>query len=251
MSSDSQISAGWRGTIHDLRRATIDFLLPPACGNCGRVGSLLCEACRNRIAWLEEPICDACGKPQAYPLHRCGRCRANPPPLSQIRAATIYRDPVARVLKRMKYQGYFGLAGELALLMASAWPRWAHPIDLVVPIPLHTDRLRERGYNQSELLVREIEQELGWEVDSEALVRRRKTRPQIYLNHEERRLNVLGSFEGNSERVRNRRVLLVDDVCTTGATLEAAARALLDAGALSVSAYCLTTAVNDQDYSIA
>jgi ComF family protein len=158
---------------------------------------------------------------------------------------------VARVLKRMKYDGYFGLAGELASLMVSAWPRWEQAIDLVIPIPLHPDRLRERGYNQSELLVREIEQELGWEVDSEALVRRRKTRPQIYLNHEERRLNVLGAFEGNRERVRNRRVLLVDDVCTTGATLEAAARALLDAGALSVSAYCLTTAVNDQDYSIA
>jgi len=163
----------------------------------------------------------------------------------------VYRGPVVKALQRMKYEGYFGLAGELADLMAQAWPRWQHPVDLVVPIPLHPDRLRERGYNQSELLVRALHQELGWHIETDALERTRKTRPQIGLNKDERQENVKSAFRGDRTRFRGKHVLLVDDVCTTGATLAAAAEALHSAGAGSISAFCLTTAASDQDISIA
>jgi ComF family protein len=141
----------------------------------------------------------------------------------------------------MKYEGYFALADPLGELMVSAWPRWEHPFDLVLPIPLHSQRFRERGYNQSELLVNVMQKKLGWHSDEKALKRSRKTRPQLGLTASERRVNVCGAFEADGTCVTGKRILLVDDVCTTGSTLTAAAEALLAAGARSVTAYCLTT----------
>jgi ComF family protein len=146
----------------------------------------------------------------------------------------------------MKYQGYFALSEPLGELMIMAWPKWQHPIDIVLPIPLHLRRQRQRGYNQSELLVREMQKEFGWKGDPTMLVRSRQTKPQLGLTAIERRANVRGAFGAESSRVSGKRILLVDDVCTTGSTLTAPADALLDAGAQSVSAYCLTIALGDQ-----
>jgi ComF family protein len=160
-------------------------------------------------------------------------------PLQQIRAATFYGGPVAEVLKQFKYGGYFGLAQPLGNLMLAAWPRWQRPVDLVVPIPLHAARQRERGYNQSELLARFLERHLDWQVETAALKRSRRTRPQVGLNNVERRANVQGAFIADPALVRGRQILLIDDVHTTGATLVAAAEVLLAAGAKLVSAYCL------------
>jgi ComF family protein len=119
----------------------------------------------------------------------------------------------------------------------------------VVPIPLHAERKRQRGYNQAELLVKVIRQSLNWDSVPEALHRHRRTAPQVGLNIRQRQRNVRGAFIANEGMVAGKRILLVDDVCTTGSTVDSAARVLLDAGALSVDAYCLTTVSGGYDIS--
>jgi ComF family protein len=127
--------------------------------------------------------------------------------------------------------------------MVESWPSWKHQPDLVIPIPLHPEREKERGYNQAALLSRGICRQLELESDEAALRRIRHTRPQVGLDRAQRRENVRGAFAAKKARVSGKHLLLVDDVCTTGATLGAAAEALLDRGANSVSGYCIARPV--------
>ena len=136
----------------------------------------------------------------------------------------------------------FGLASKLADLMVQAWPQWAMPATIVVPIPLHPERRRERGYNQSALLAHHLAAQLQLPMREKGLQRIRPTQVQARLKAEERLSNVQGAFAAVASPIIGQHVLLVDDVCTTGATLQAAADALLSAGALAVSAYCLARA---------
>lgn len=190
-----------------------------------------------------EPICPRCGR---HPAQQdawsadalCPECHASPRPLTQMRAALRYQEPASAAIHRFKYEGYFALGGSLAGLMIDAWPRWDASPDLILPIPLHARRRRQRGYNQSELLARPLGEALHIPVDAKLLQRTRHTIPQVGLGPEERHENVRGAFAADSG-VAGRRVLLIDDVLTTGATMTAAAEALLAAGAVSVAAYCL------------
>jgi ComF family protein len=142
----------------------------------------------------------------------------------------------------MKYKGMFALTRPLADLMVDNWPDWAEPIDLVLPVPLHPKRERERGYNQAMLLVKRICSRLELEGDGASLWRNRYTRPQVGLNPRERLDNVRDAFAAERDRVKHKHILLVDDVYTTGATLTAAADTLLANGARAVSGYCLARA---------
>lgn len=206
---------------------------------------MLCSDCRAAITWIREPVCELCGRPVDSRL--CKSCADHGSACQSIRAAAYYRDPVRRLIHRFKYEGLFALGRPLGQLMVEAWPRWQHPVDLVLAIPLHRRRQSERGYNQSELLVGELRRQLGWPSDGEALGRTRQTRPQMGLTASERRANVHGAFVADPARVGGKRVLLVDDVCTTGSTLTAAAIALREAGARSVTAYCLCTVAASED----
>lgn len=143
----------------------------------------------------------------------------------------------------LKYEGMFGVAPALAALMVEQWPDWTAPIDRIVPIPLHPERERERGYNQTILLADHLCQRLDLPCDKEGLRRIRHTRPQVGLDRVQRKENVAGAFVARPERVADLNILLIDDVCTTGATLSAAATALLECGARTVSGYCLAQPV--------
>jgi ComF family protein len=156
-----------------------------------------------------------------------------------MRAPLLYVEPTNRLIHRLKYEGYFALARPLSDFLIEGWPEWDQPPDLILPIPLHPRRQRRRGYNQSELLARPLAQRLGIQFSSAALRRTRHTVPQVGLGPIERADNVRGAFSADAQVVAGRRILLVDDVLTTGATMSAASEALLAAGTVAVSAYCL------------
>ena len=234
-----QPAVPWRQQVRHVVESAINFVFPPVCVTCREIGDVFCASCQGAVVPVEPPLCARCGRSLPAPAHRCTGCRAQPPPLHQIRAAAYFSDPLATAIHHFKYEGLFALAEPLAALMTAEWPAWPVPHDVIVPIPLHAARERERGYNQSALLARHLSGQLGLPFEPEIVSRIRFTPPQTGLSRRERLANVGGAFRADRLRVRDRRVLLVDDVCTTGATLAAAAEALHHAGAASVSAYCL------------
>lgn len=229
---------------HQFVANIVDIFFPPVCARCRKIGSLLCDDCLREFVPVTEPICDRCGRQLEGRLPElgsanCRACQESPPVLRQMRAPWHYVEPLSSIIHRLKYDGYFALAGPLGSLMAEQWPRWAVPPDLIMPIPLHKKRQRRRGYNQSALLARPLARTLGLTYTDQALRRTRHTVPQVGLGPEERAANVKNAFAADTEMVAGRHILLIDDVLTTGATMSAAAETLLDAGAASVSAYCL------------
>ncbi len=235
--------ASWLGQVRNLTNHLVNFVFPPVCVNCQKVGALLCADCRTKIPWVCEPICPACGRILQKPTGLCAVCQRRPLPLKQVRTAVVFDDIIPHIIHQMKYNNAFALAGPLADMMASAWPTWQCPADLVIPIPLHAQRQKKRGYNQSELIVNHFSEQVGLAHNAHSLQRVRSTPPQVGLDAEARRSNVSGAFAVNDQDVIGKNILLVDDVCTTGATLSAAAEALLTAGACSVSAYCVARAI--------
>ncbi len=210
--------------LRDLADSALRLLFPSRCVLCGREGDLICESCR-----------------QSFPL------RLDPdaiPRLSGIRAARAvwpYEGSVREIVRRYKYNGLRSLAPVLASEMAHILHEWSPSIDLIVHVPVHPARLRERGYDQSELLARELSR-TGGIAAIPALVRLRETAVQARaMSAAQRADNVRGAFNvPDSARIRRANVLLIDDVLTTGATLKEAARALRRAGARNV--YALTLA---------
>ncbi len=236
-------TASWRTQVKQLTGDLIDFIFPPVCANCGKIGVLLCDSCITSLPTVYEPVCPICGRPLKKSGPQCGRCQESPLSLDQIRAAVLFAGSVPNIIHQLKYNGMFALAEPLAEIMASSWHRWRQPVDIVVPIPLHPKRERARGYNQSELLSRHLCRMLDLPEEQQALKRIRNTHPQIELSAEDRAANVTGAFVADRRRVEGRKILLIDDVCTTGSTLSEAAKSLLEAGAASVSGYCMARAV--------
>ncbi|MDQ6901368.1 MAG: ComF family protein [Candidatus Dormibacteraeota bacterium] len=224
--------AGWNGLL--------DWLLPPRCGGCGALGAWLCGGCRDRVRRLEEPLCPRCGRELEHAGTSCG-CRARLRCLRRLRSVAAYEGPLERAIHRFKYAGWQALAPALAGLLGEAVLRevGAGPETQLLPVPLHPRRLRQRGYNQSELLVRELRRRLELSPRAGGLVRVRDTPPQVGLDRLRRRSNVNDAFAWRGPPLAGTAMLLVDDVVTTGATLESCAAALKACGAGQVTAVTL------------
>ena len=219
----------------------LDFFLPRLCLFCGGVvaeeaAAAVCPDCQGQIEWVESPVCSCCGL--IFPSregedHLCGPCQTEPPPFTRARAAAVYDGPVAAAVKRFKFERQMA-----HLPVLQHWlqrPRCLELVaaaDLIIPVPLHRRRLQQRGFNQALLLARAFpEARLG----RETLVRVRYTAPQIGLNPKERRDNVHHAFAvPQPGEVQDKKILLVDDLYTTGATVRECARVLRRAGAAQV-----------------
>lgn len=210
-----------------------DFLFPPRCVGCARRDRWLCPACSATLALLPAARCRRCAVPLTGALV-CPRCYREPPRFEQIICRHPYEGPVRDLVHRLKYRRARHLVGTLVSLIVDDVAALPRP-DVVVPVPLHPARARQRGFNQAALLASAIGDALNVRVDAAALERTRDTPSQVSLPFDQRRANVRGAFAGRGN-TRGLTVLLVDDVCTTGSTLDACALALRRAGAVSVTA---------------
>ena len=236
--------------IREAKESLSALLFPPRCNFCDSFDSEepldLCESCRDRLKEVSPPFCGQCGRPQpGLPLDRagyCGRCLSDPPPYTRARYAVFYEGGLRESLLRFKYGAALHLSGTLSALLIQAFEKYCRPEDLhvIVPIPVHRNRLVRRGFNQALVLARKLSRATGIPVAPRALVKIRDTRPQVGLSLKERKVNLRGSFGiAHPLDVRERSVLLVDDVATTGTTLAEASKIILDAGASSVQALVL------------
>ena len=237
----------FRGTrAAAFARRALDLALPPRCALCrGPVAdpATLCGACWSDLEFIVEPFCGSCGRPFAFEAEAdslCGACMARRPVYDSARSALIYGGNARKLIQRFKFRDETGLAPLLSAWAREAGAALLKDADWVAPVPLHWMRLYRRRYNQAALLAGRLAAGGGGTAFAPDLLRRiRRTRPQTELGRNERGRNVAGAFRvapAWRARVRGARILVVDDVLTTGATLEACARALKRAGAARVDA---------------
>jgi ComF family protein len=224
-------------------RFALDFALPPLCPACrGVVGHTggLCAACWSKLAFIAPPYCERLGTPFGYdpgPGVLSTEAVTNPPAFARARAAVRYDEIASALVHSLKYGDRLDLAPTMGRWMAQAGRELTSGADALVPVPLHWRRLWARRFNQAATLARAVAQASGVPVVDDALKRQRATPQQVGLRRADRATNVQGAFAVPEERraaVTGRRLVLVDDVLTSGATIDACARALLRAGASQV-----------------
>lgn len=200
-------------------QSLLDLLFPPHCTVCKSSGSVLCPSCLTTMR---------SSAPLPY----------KPPPryMNGLCATNFYQEPLRSCIHALKYDGATRLAEPLGLLLAQTYFDYGMQADIIVPIPLHSDRQRKRGYNHAQLLASVCATHIGVPLREDIVVRTRATSAQVGLAAPERRQNVEGAFLAAfaTNIIYGRRIIVVDDVCTTGATLEACASTLVAAGAYSI-----------------
>lgn len=241
-----------------------NLFFPIFCKHCGlrlltEENGFFCPGCWHDSPRIEQPFCVHCGRPLDQVLtwgvwrpSLCPDCTGQKlPRVDRVWGATVYDGAVAEAIKLLKFSGKQRLSGPLGLLMEEFARREMDPAayDLIVPVPLHRVRLRERGFNQSLLLARAIQPAFAGVPIDESLQRIRPTRTQSALHRDERLHSLRGAFAVTGEACRDKRVLLIDDVVTTGGTICECARALKRAGAVSVEVFAAALAVRQHPAS--
>lgn len=233
-------------TVYERIKSVQSLLFPCFCVLCGDRScrfDLFCTACRRALPQLDS-ACARCAAPlpaEAALAGTCGHCQRQPPAYDRVVAAFHYAPPLDRLIQGGKYHGRLDWLNLLGRELADRLADRKTDVDVLVPVPLHRTRLRERGYNQSLELARPLARRLGLPIVTSGVRRARATLPQTGLSRELRRRNVRRAFSLES-RFDERRVAIVDDVMTSGATLEALAQALRHAGASCVEAWIVARA---------
>jgi ComF family protein len=244
--------------MHALARRALDLMLPPQAldGGARPLTTGLSVETWSRIVFVEAPACDGCGLPFEYDLGagaRCASCMARPKAFGRARAACLYDDASRELILKLKHADRPELSHLLALWLSRAACDLIADADAVAPVPLHPFRLFARRYNQAAEIARPLARRERLAFLPEALRRKRDTGTQGGKSGRGRRLNVKGAFEVPHQaraQVEGRRILLVDDVMTTGATAEACAKALFAAGAAAVDVAAVARVREAQDLPI-
>ena len=231
-----------KSALKSAIRLTTDLLFPPRCVHCGNDGDLFCSTCESESTKLQlSEVCRKC----ALPLNNVGRdvcevCFIRPPSLDRAIAGYAFDPTIHDAVTSFKYNDIRALAPRLGEMLAQALPASvSESVDVLVPVPVSRARLRSRGYNQSALLAKHVAQAKSLTVEEKILVRKTDTRPQAGAHsQEERAANVAEAFHATGD-LTDLRILLIDDVMTTGSTLNACAKALKEAGADWVGALVL------------
>jgi ComF family protein len=205
--------------------AALDWVFPPHCAGCGTVDTTWCDACRRRL--------------DAVPI---SPRRRRLPPLNAVAASGSHSGMLRAAIHALKYDHAHALAAPIGDRLAACFRLSGWTVDMIIPVPLHTTRLRERGYNQSQLIGERMALTLSLPCFPTALTRRRSTASQVGLSRDQRQQNLADAFYADPMLVAGRRLLLIDDVQTTGATLQAAAHALLNVNAVAVYGLTVTAA---------
>jgi len=217
-----------------LKKVALDLLFPRWCIGCGREGDYICDTCRQTLSVISPPICPRCGHPQSQGK-LCPGCVDWQAEIDGIRSPFLFAGLIRRAVHELKYRNLRALAAPLAELMYDYLIKNPLPGEVLVPVPLHRKRYGERGYNQSALLARELGKLSGLPVVENYLIRQSYVLPQVRVaSVGERRENVADAFACRDGRLRGKGVILVDDVSTSGATLDSCARVLKSAGVTEI-----------------
>lgn len=247
-----------RSTLNSTRRgrslyalsrlawAGLDLLYPPYCSGCGKPGARWCPTCQANARRITPPVCERCGKSQPGG-GVCLTCQEHPPVFVALRTWAVFDGTLRLALHRLKYEGDMALGEVLAQHLAEVLCTTGWPVDLVVPTPMGRARRKQRGYNQAALLAWPLAAECSLAYQSKALQKVRETRSQVGLNFDERHDNVAGAFQADARLAAGKTVLVIDDVTTSGATLQECSLALMAAGAKAVYGLTLARAVHTPD----
>ena len=225
-----------------------ELFYPSRCPLCGQIPQTadphgdVCDMCRAKLVYTGENYCMKCGRPILSERDEyCRDCQRHSRSFARCRAVFSYQGAVRTSLYRFKYANkreYAGYYGREMWQYLGDWIQSLHA-DVIVPVPIHKKRYRQRGYNQAALLAKELSRLSGIPADTKTLVRIRNTMPQKQLTALERTANLKGAFAVRSPELKGKRILLTDDIYTTGSTLDAAAQTLTKAGAQTVYAVCV------------
>lgn len=218
--------------IKKIWNRLLDILYPKTCCFCGRVsGQELCDACREKVFYIREPRCKKCGKPIRYEEQEyCRDCQKQSFHYIQGKSLWIHKGAVPWSIYQFKYHNRRIYGRFYAQELYRLYGKWIREqkIDLIVPIPLHWWRKRKRGYNQAEIIARHLGELTGIPVDAKIVIRKKYTKPQKTLNNKERVKNLKDVFEIKKTQVSGKHILLIDDIYTTGSTIDAVSRLLLE-----------------------
>jgi competence protein ComFC len=224
----------------------MDWLYPPYCGGCSSFGSNWCADCQSKASRLVDPVCRVCGDPLKRP-GLCKDCATERPLFQSARSWAFFDGPVQGALHHLKYRNNIGLGLALSIHLTEVKIPFRQNSEVIVPVPLSRRRFAERGYNQAAMLAFPLSLRMRTPYKPAALKKIVETKTQVGLNIAERNSNMKNAFQADSKLVSGKSILLIDDVMTTGATLNECSRALIAAGALEVNALTLArTRINDK-----